>query len=32
MNGRINPQQFLGWSGFLLSSFFILAITLNSLR
>jgi hypothetical protein len=32
MNGRINPKQFLEWSGFSLSSVFILAIALNTIR
>jgi len=32
MNWRIGPEQFLGWSGFLMSSLFILAVAFASLR
>jgi hypothetical protein len=30
MDWRIGPEQFLGWSGFLMSSLFILAIAFSS--
>jgi hypothetical protein len=32
MNRRINPEELLGWSGFMLSSLFLLAITFNPIR
>jgi hypothetical protein len=32
MNNHIVPEQWLSWSGFLVSSFFILALTLGYLH
>lgn len=32
MNDRISLEQLLGWSGFLMSSLFILAVALSSIR
>ena len=32
MNNRIAMEQLLGWSGFLISSLFILAVALSSIR
>jgi hypothetical protein len=32
MNDHISLKQLLGWSGFLMSSLFILAVALSSIR
>jgi hypothetical protein len=32
MNRRLAREQFFGWSGFLMSSLFILAVAVSSIR